>query len=116
MSHEQFKQYLQRDKQFLKELYESDSIAKSKRVLNFANDNELHTLCKYLHFLSNGEIKIKKKNFDSLGVRQMAITKKNFESKKSLQKVSQLARKDKLRMLSKLIPGFNNLLAPLFNQ
>ena len=89
MSHEQFKSYLQRDKLFLKELYESNSVAKSKNLLSFANDSQLTTLIKYIHFVANGEIKINKKNFDSL-------------------------RKDKIKILLKLVASFSDLLAPLF--
>ena len=35
MNQEQLKTCLQRDKTFLKELFESDSVVKSKRILNF---------------------------------------------------------------------------------
>ena len=89
MSHEQFKSYLQRDKLFLKELYESNSVAKSKNLLSFANDSQLTTLFKYIHFVASGEIKIKKKNFDSLGNRSFAVIRKNFEKLGAHQKVNQ---------------------------
>ena len=81
MSHEQFKTYLQRDKIFLKELFESNSVAKSKNLLSFASDGELATLIKYIHFVASGEIKIKKQNFDSLGNRIFALIRKHFEKK-----------------------------------
>ena len=116
MSTEQMKQLLHRDKLFLKEVYESDSISKSKRILNFVNDNEMNTLCKYLHFLSNGEIKIKKTNFEAIGKKHIQVMKKSFESKKNFQKVNQISRKDKMKVLLKLIPVYNHILAPLFNQ
>ena len=61
MSHEQFKTYLQRDKNFLKELYSSDSKAKTKNILTFASDGELNTLTKYIHLVCNGEIHLKKR-------------------------------------------------------
>ena len=113
MSAQAFKPILQRDKLFLKELYESDN-AKSKRILTFASDAELNTLCKYLHFLSNGDIKIKKINFDGIGQRKMLIIKKFFEPKKKIQEMNQMARKDKLKVLFKFVTIFNQILAPLF--
>ena len=51
------KSYLIRDKGFLKELYEGNNPLKNKKVLQSAEDSELNTLIKFLHFLSNGEIK-----------------------------------------------------------
>ena len=114
MSHEQFKTYLQRDKIFLKELFESNSVAKSKNLLSFASDGELATLIKYIHFVASGEIKIKKQNFDSLGNRIFALIRKHFEKKSALQKLSHSVRKDKIKILLKLVPSFSNILAPLF--
>ena len=114
MSHEQFKNYLQRDKSFLKELFESNSVAKSKNFLSFASDSELTTLIKYIHFVASGEIKIKKKNFDSLGNRVFSLIRKNFEKKSALYKLNQSARKEKIKILFRLVPSFSNLLAPLF--
>ena len=114
MSHEQFKTYLQRDKQFLKELFESNSVSKSKNLLSFASDSELSTLTKYIHFVASGEIKIKKKNFDSLGSRVFSLIRKNFEKKSALHKINQSVRKDKIKILLKLVSSFSDLLAPLF--
>ena len=116
MNREQLKTYLQRDKQFLKELYESDSLVKSKRILNFANDAELSTLIKYLHFVSNGEIPIKKQHFEAVAKNHLKSVKKKFDKKKSVQDLLQNSRKVKLVVIIKLIPSFSNLLAPLFNQ
>ena len=66
MNRESVKQYLQRDKEFLRELYLSDNLYKVKTILNGASDLKLNTLIKFLHFLSNGEIRIKKENFDKI--------------------------------------------------
>ena len=114
MSHAQFKNYLQRDKAFLKELFESNSVSKSKNLLSFASDSELVTLIKYTHFVATGEIKIKKKNFDGLGNRVFALIRKNFEKKSAVHKLSQSVRKDKIKILFKLVASFSDLLAPLF--
>ena len=116
MSREQFKSFLQRDKVFLKELYESDSQSKSKRILNFASDAELNTLTKYFHFVSSGEIQIKKQNFDALAKRHLNLMKKHFEKKSNAQNLIQTSRKTKLSLIFKLLPILNHLLAPLFNQ
>ena len=114
MNNEQFKAMLQRDKLFLKSLFESDSISKSKRILNFASDAELTTLSKYIHLVSNGEIKIKKENFNSLEKKHLNIIKKNFEKKANLQKL--VTRKSRLLALGKLLGIMNHLLAPLFRE
>jgi hypothetical protein len=53
-----------RDKSFLKSLYEGSNPLKNKRLLNSSNDRQLDTILKYLHFVSNGHIKIKKENFE----------------------------------------------------
>ena len=97
MSHEQFKSYLQRDKQFLKELFESNSVSKSKNLLSFASDSELSTLTKYIHFVASGEIKIKKKNFDSLGSLVFSLIRKNFEKKVHFTKSTSQLEKIKLK-------------------
>jgi hypothetical protein len=72
MNKENVKSCLVRDKAFLRELYQSNNSQKTKRLLNSASDLKLNTIIKFLHFLSNGEIKIKKQNFDAL------VTQKRF--------------------------------------
>jgi hypothetical protein len=66
MDQETMKQLLVRDKNFLRELYESSNSASAKKLINFASDLKLNTVIKFLHFLSTGEIPIKKQNFDAL--------------------------------------------------
>ena len=63
---ERFKSYLQRDKDWLNQLYCSPNSQNDKRILNFASDAKLDTLIKYLHFLSNGIIKIRRQSFESI--------------------------------------------------
>lgn len=60
------KQYLVRDKSFLQELYSSQNSLNTKRLLSFASDTKIATVIKFLHFLANGEIPMKKVNFDAL--------------------------------------------------
>ena len=114
MNHEHFKSLLQRDKTFLKELYESNSKAKSKNILNFATDAELNTLAKYFYFVSNGIIPIKKQNFDAIDKKNVSFVKKHFEKKAAVQRITQASRKEKLRIFSKVVVSFNHFLAPLF--
>lgn len=116
MSKEQFKSQLMRDKLFLKELYESNSFSKSKRILYFASDPEIATLLRYFHLVSNGEIKIKKENFEAIRNSHIAAIKRNFEKNAKFQAVLRLTRKEKIKILAKFISAFNHLLAPLFNE
>ena len=116
MNKEHLKSLLQRDKTVLKELYLSNSKSKSKNILTFASDSELNTLMKYLHFVSNGVIPIKKHNFEAVEPKYLSAVKKHFEKKASLQNNLNSNRKNKLSVVIKLIPSFNHLLAPLFNQ
>jgi len=75
MNKDQVKALLIRDKEFLKSLYEAKSAARCKNVLNFASDPKLNTLVKFLHMVSNGEIKVKKEHFDSLQQRHIRLSK-----------------------------------------
>ena len=83
MNRDSVKQCLVRDKEFLRELYQNNSSYKTKTILNSASDLKLDTLIKFLHFLSNGEIPIKKANFDALKThkRLQFIKKVNFIDK-----------------------------------
>lgn len=52
---ENVKSCLIRDKAFLKSLYEGN-LLENRKILSVANDTELDTVLKYLHFLSNGQV------------------------------------------------------------
>jgi hypothetical protein len=73
MNKETVKSYLIRDKAFLRELYEGNDRVKNNRILNVTSDTKLNTLIRFLHFLSNGEIKIKKENFEILQANRKGI-------------------------------------------
>lgn len=115
-SQERFKALLIRDKPWLGELYLATNILQSKRLLNYAADTKLDTLIKYLHYLSNGAIQIKKSSFDAIRKSHISFIKRHFESKASLQKKLQLEREEKLKILRKLAASFSFLLFPLFNE
>jgi len=116
MSQSAFKAQLLKDKVFLKELYESDSVTKSRRILNFASDVKLNTLIKYIHFVSNGVIKMKKSNFAKLDQKHIMVIKKNFEAKAKLQKLLKEERSVKILQLNKFLTVFPDLLTPLFKR
>ena len=66
MSTQTLRSYLIRDKGFLKSLYEGENKVKNNRILMVACDTKLNTLIRLLHFITNGEIKIKRENFEVL--------------------------------------------------
>lgn len=55
MNKENLKLCLVRDKTFLKSLYEGPDSVKNYKILSSADDIQLITLLKYLHFLANGK-------------------------------------------------------------
>lgn len=116
MDQDRFKQQLIRDKEWLRELYQSNSQPNTKRVLNNASDTKLDTLCKFIHLLSNGAIKISKDNFDNLAKRHMRIIRKDFESKSAIKRLLKSERMVKLKKLNKFVPIFSFLLFTLFNR
>ena len=67
-----------RDKEFLKEIYQSDSPVRAKQLLQNSSDSKIKTFLIYLHFVANGEIKIKKQNFQQLDNRHIKLIKKGL--------------------------------------
>lgn len=116
MTPETFKPLLERDKAFLEELYCSQSAPNSKRLINFASDTKLNTLLRYLHFLANGEIKIKKEHFDKLPRRLITLLRRSFEKKAAIKRLIASERQSKLKILFKLCGFLQELLYPLFNE
>ena len=66
MTEELLKAMLVRDKGFLYSLYEGSNILKNKRVLINANDSQLNTLLRYLHYIATGKIPVTKLNFEKI--------------------------------------------------
>ena len=86
MHKEVFKRYLIRDKAFLRELYEGPSRISNNRILIYASDNKLNTLIRFLHFLSNGEIKMKRDNFEIIQAnRKLGFLKKMWKKRQLCQ-------------------------------
>ena len=117
MNKELLKSYLIRDKAFLRELYESPNKIVNNRILNFASDIKLNTLIKFLHFLSNGEIPIKKTNFDVIqSHKKLTLIKKYVEKKSAVSKLLKANREIKLKFLKQLSSVYSVLLYCLFNE
>ena len=116
MNENVLKSLLLRDKQFLKELYESQSASHSKNILNFASDAKLNTLIKFLFMVSNGHIKIKREHFDKLSSHHVKLFKKHLDTKAGLQRLLSAERKHKLQYLYKFNTCFKDLLYTLFNK
>ncbi len=111
------KNQLIRDKEFLRQLYEAQEVPKSKHILTFASDSQINTLIKFLHFLSNGEITIKKENFDEISkARKIQVLKSCVEKKAAVQRLLKSERKIKINFLNKLAPVYPFLLHCLFNE
>jgi len=115
MNPDQMKTLLIRDREFLKSLYES-STPKARNLLNFASDAKLNTLIRFLHLISNGQIKIKKEHFGVLQKKHLKLIKKHFEPKAAVQRLLKEERKVKIIILSKFCGIFNEILHTLFNQ
>ena len=111
------KSYLIRDKGFLKQLYEGNNPLKNKKVLQTAEDSELNTLIKFLHFLSNGAIKMKLQNFQKIReAKKLNLLTQQVEKKSKLSQLLKSARKEKLKFLNKLVNVYSFLLDILFNE
>lgn len=109
------KPLLIRDKEFLRSLYSSASSVQAKHILAVTSDNQINTLIKFIHFLANGEIKLKKNHFEAITSGQLKLVKKHFESKASVKRLLSTERKNKLEILNKFSPIFHQLLFTLFN-
>jgi hypothetical protein len=116
MNKEQMKNLLIRDKAFLRFLYEGPNSLKNKRILNSASDAQLNTLIKYLHFVTTGQIKIKKENFEILEQNNKLKQIKRVEKKFQLSKMLQADRNFKLKFLNQLSNCFGAILYILFNE
>jgi len=115
MNHTRFKEQLVRDKAWLKQLYENQSITNLKQLIRSASDKQLDTLIRFFHYLSNGVIKMHKKNFDALEKRHILYLRKSFESKVALKKLISGERSEKLKKILKIANILSLLLYTLFN-
>lgn len=116
LTKEHMKDLLIRDKGFLKELFEGDNVARKRRMILYANELQLVTLLKFLHFLANGQITIKKTNFDKLSVRTINLIKRNVEKQTKLYLLINSDRQTKLKFLLQLSKFYNVLLDCLFTE
>lgn len=84
MTEELLKAMLMRDRGFLYSLYEGPNILKNKRILLNANDSQLNTLLRYLHFVATGKIPIKKQNFEKIPHSKLKLIKRMIEKSSAL--------------------------------
>ena len=115
MNKPQMKALLLRDKEFLKSLYEADAV-NAKRILMISSDSKLITLIRFLHMVSNGQIRIKKEHFDSLANKHLKIFRKDFEPKAAAKRLLSGERAIKIQILGKFVNLFHELLFTLFNE
>ena len=117
MSEETLKRYLIRDKPFLRELYEGSNKLKNNQVLYFASDSKLNTLIRFLHFVVNSVIKIKRENFEIIEKnKKLSTLKKNVEKKAAFSRMLKSERSEKLKFLKQLSSIYSALLYCLFNE
>jgi hypothetical protein len=106
-----------RDKGFLKELYQEPDFTKNRKTIQTADDSEINTLIKFLHFLSNGEIPMKKNNFEAIKQsKKQALITKTVEKKSRVLVLLKSPRVTKLKFLLQLTKIYSFLLYPLFNR
>ena len=111
------KSLLIRDKGFLKELYLGRSTFKNKRILYTADDSQLNTLIKYLHFLACGRIQMKKEHFEIVEKhKKRKVLSAKVETEHSTNELVSANRLQKLNFLYKLLPVLSSLLYGLFNE
>lgn len=116
MNQDQLKLLLVRDKVFLKRLYSGPNFLKNKDILSAAEDSELNTLIKYLHFIANGKITITKKNFAELRkLKKISYITLHVQTLPKVLKLLNSPRKAKLTFLIKLSTVMPFLLYGLFN-
>lgn len=82
----QLRQYMLRDKSFLKSLYLSNALS-NKTTLAFSERAQLLTLIKVLFFLSRGEIPLKKVHYQKLVKSKKRNLLQNISSVKQAKKV-----------------------------
>ena len=115
MSEESLKRYLIRDKPFLRELYDGSNKLKNNQVLYFASDSKLNTLIRFLHYVVNGIIKIKRENFENIVKnKKLSLLKKHVEKKAALARLLKSERSEKLKFLKQLSSIYSSLLYCLF--
>jgi len=102
-------------KGFLHKLYLSNPRSNAV-ALNNASDQELDTLIKVLHLISNGKIHLRKQDFAILKKSKRLNFLKNYvERKDSYVQLLQSNREDKIQVLRKFCALYNSLLYLLFN-
>lgn len=104
-----------RDKEFLRSLFEGPNPLKNKRLILSATESQIETLIKYLHYLSNGKIRIAIDNFKNIKKRKkLSFLKENFENPAVANNLIYSDLTTKRQKVLFLSVAFPDLLAPLF--
>lgn len=114
MDKERFKAQLERDRVWLEELYRAENIPQRKRLINFASDKKLDTLIIFLHFVSNGQIKVAQHHFENLENKHLKHFKKYFEKKAAVVRLLKSERENKVKLVFKLLQVLPFVLSTLF--
>ena len=69
-----------------------------------------------MHFLTNGDITIKKANFESIPQKNIKFLKQKVEKKAALSRLLKSDRISKLKILKSQVSIYNFLLYCLFNE
>ena len=83
-------------------------------ILTSASDLKLNILLNLLHFLSNGEILMKKMNFELIPINKIKFLKKNVEKTATFERLLNNERSKKLSFLRRLTQFYPLLLHCLF--
>ena len=97
-----------RDKEFLKEIYQSDSPVRAKQLLQNSSDSKIKAFLIYLHFVANGEKKMSEELYD---IQLDPFCLIDLSANETYRE-----RKEKLNVLNKLAPKFSFLLHSVFNR
>lgn len=116
MNEEILKALLIRDKGFLYSLYEGENILRKKRTIYCANDSQLNTLIKYLHYVACGKIPILKLNFEKIPSSKLKLIKTKLEKSFKFDHMLSSDREIKVQFLLKLINIYSHLLYICFNE
>ena len=111
--------YLIRDKLFLKALYECDNNLTKQQILESANETNLCTLIKYLHFYAIGDFYLGAQNSIPILMKFSCLDEYLCKTLGSERKTSVLlssSKETKLKFLLKLKKIYCYLLHPLMNR
>lgn len=116
MHHSELRNLLLQNKQFLKDLYESEVKSNTKHLLLHSSNEQLNILLNILYYITQGEIPIKKHNYKALQEsKKLNLLHKHFDSNLKLNAVLNYPLKEKTKLLLRFLSILKILLYPLFH-